>query len=347
MTVVIVDDSKSALSYMSDLVSELRGAEAVAFLSSLAALSWLERNPADLVVVDYMMPPPDGLAFIKAFRKDPVCKSVPIIMVTSSDLREVRYMALQLGVTDFLTKPVDPVEFIARTGNALESYRAHKILANQSVWLAGEVARATAALVENEREALLFLARSAEHRDPETGNHLARMSSYSRLISVALGLPPEQTMMIESASPLHDVGKVAIPDSILRKPGKLTPEEWSVMQGHAQHGGAILSGSKSPLLQLACEIALTHHEKFDGSGYPRGLQGMDIPLAGRIVAVADVFDALTTVRPYKPAWSFEEACSYLSDNQGTHFDSACVEAFMSASDEIKVVFCAHVDNFIN
>ncbi|MBX9634894.1 MAG: response regulator [Magnetospirillum sp.] len=343
MRVAIIDDSDSSASLMSELVRALRDVDAVAFSNSLAALSWLGQNPVDLVVVDYMMPAPDGLAFIEIFRRDPAQQSIPVIMVTSSDLRDVRYMALQLGATDFLTKPVDPVEFTARISNALEAHKAHKALADQSAWLAHQVARATEKLVEREREALLFLARTAEHRDPETGSHLTRMSTYSWLIAVALGLPAEQASMIKAASPLHDVGKVAIPDHILLKPGKLSPEEYEIMKGHAQHGADILAGSKSPLLQLACDIALSHQEWFDGSGYPHGLKGEAIPLAGRIVAVADVFDALTTARPYKRPWSFEEAYDHLCSAGGTHFDPVCLAAFTATISDVREVYNIYRD----
>ncbi|MDR3438049.1 HD domain-containing phosphohydrolase [Telmatospirillum sp.] len=343
MTVVIVDDSQSSVSLMSGLVLELQGVTAVSFVSSLEALAWLEVHSADLVIVDYVMPEPDGLAFIEILRGNPAKKTIPIIMVTSSDLRDVRYMALQLGATDFLTKPVDPVEFIARVGNTLEAYRAHKALADQSAWLASEVARATATLVEREREALLFLARTAEHRDTQTGRHLARMSTYSWLIAGALGLSAAQSDMIRAASPLHDVGKVAIPDHILLKPGKLSAEEYEIMKSHARHGAEILSGSNSPLLQLACDIALTHHERFDGSGYPHGLTGNDIPLAGRIVAVADVFDALTTARPYKPAWSFDDAYRHLCDGEGAHFAPDCMAAFGAALESVREIYNDNMD----
>ncbi|HXP95362.1 MAG TPA: HD domain-containing phosphohydrolase [Telmatospirillum sp.] len=338
MRVVIIDDSQSSLLLMSGLVSELQTADAVPFSSSAQALAWLDHNVVDLVIVDYVMPAPDGLAFIEIFRRNPRHQGVPIIMVTSSGLRDVRYMALQLGAIDFLTKPIDPVEFTARINNVLDAHQAHQALANRSTWLAAEVARATEALLDREREALLFLARTAEHRDPETGAHLARMAAYSGLIATALGLPAEQSSMIRDASPLHDVGKVAIPDHILFKPGKLTPEEFETMKEHASHGGAILSGSKSPLLQLACDIAFSHHERFDGSGYPRGLKGEDIPLAGRIVALADVFDALTTVRPYKQAWPVEEAFAYLRGAEGSHFDPSCLAACVSVRDAIHDVY---------
>lgn len=343
MKIAIIDDSESSLSLMSELVLGLRDVEAVTFPSSLAALMWLGQNPVDLVIVDYLMPSLNGLGFIELFRRDPNQTAIPVIMVTSSDSKDVRYMALQLGATDFLTKPIDPVEFTARVSNTLDAYKAHKALADQSAWLASEVARATERLMEREREALLFLGRTAEHRDPETGRHLTRMSTYSWLIALSLGLPAEQANRIKVASPLHDVGKVAIPDHILLKPGKLTPEEFAIMKGHAQHGANILAGSQSPLLQLACEIALSHHEWFDGSGYPNGLKGDDIPLSGRIVAVADVFDALTTTRPYKKAWSFDDAYDHLRDGAGSHFDPTCLAAFGAVLSDIHDVYDAHRD----
>jgi putative two-component system response regulator len=338
MRVAIIDDSKSSVTLMAELISELRDAEPIPFLSSSLAVKWLGENTVDLIIVDYMMPAPDGLAFLEWFRKDPRHQMVPVIMVTSSDLRNVRHMALQLGATDFLTKPVDPVEFIARTGNALDSFKAHKALADQSEMLAREVARATYDLVEREREALLFLARTAEHRDPETGAHLIRMSAYSGLIATNLGLSMAEADRIKTASPLHDVGKVAIPDQILLKPGRLTDEEMDVMRGHARHGAEILSGSNSPLLRLACDIALSHHEWFDGSGYPQQVKGADIPLAGRIVAVADVFDALTTVRPYKRPWPFEDAYKYVMKSGGIQFDPECLSAFQKSIPDVREIY---------
>ncbi len=339
MRVAIVDDSESSLSLMTGLVAGLEGVEAMAFPRALDALMWIGQNPpVDLVVVDYLMPALNGLGFIELLRRDPKQASVPIIMVTSSDSKDVRYMALQLGAKDFLTKPIDPVEFTARVSNTLDAHQAHKALADQSAWLASEVARATDQLLEREREALLVLGRTAEHRDPETGRHLTRMSHYSWLIALALGWSTEAAARLKVASPLHDVGKVAIPDHILLKPGKLTPDEFAIMKGHALAGANILAGSQSPLLQLACEIALSHHEWFDGTGYPNGLAGEAIPLSGRIVAVADVFDALTTTRPYKQPWSFEDAHDHLRNGAGSHFDPACVAAFGRVLQDIREVF---------
>ncbi len=196
-------------------------------------------------------------------------------------------------------------------------------------YLASEVRKATAKLVEQERETIFCLAKAAEYRDPETGAHILRMAHYSKHIARVLGLPEAQQDLLLQAAPMHDIGKVGTPDMILLKPGKLTPEEFAVMKQHATIGHAVLSANSSPLLQVAAEIAYTHHEKYDGNGYPRGLKGDDIPLFGRIVAVADVFDALTSERPYKKAWSVEDASSLIKEGAGSHFDPACVSAFFT------------------
>ncbi len=336
MRVAIIDDSESSLSFMAGLVKSIPDCDVVTFRQSAVALPWCinNDNDIDLIVVDYCMPAPDGLHFIEAFRDHQAKSEIPIIMVTSSEVRDVRYMALQLGATDFLNKPVDAVEFLARVRNVLGAYQAHKALGDQSQWLAAEVRRATRQLVEREREAILFLARAAEHRDPETGSHLVRMARYSRLIAERLGLSSAEVEFIFTAAPLHDVGKVGIPDMILLKPGPLDEDELQVMKRHSRYGREILDGSTSPLLQLAAEIAHCHHERVDGTGYPRGLRGNDIPLAGRIVALADVFDALTSPRPYKAAWPPERAWDYVTDNRGRHFDPSCVDALFAAAEDI-------------
>jgi putative two-component system response regulator len=225
---------------------------------------------------------------------------------------------------------VDKVELTARVNNLLALRKSQQQLANRADWLAEEVAKATAEIAAREKEAILRLSRAAEYRDPETGSHLLRMSNYTRLIAVQLGLPPaEQELLLES-SPMHDIGKVGTPDHILLKPGRLTPEEFEIMKQHATIGYEILRDSVSPLLQCAAKLALAHHEKFDGSGYPQGLAGEAIPLHGRIVAVADVFDALTSERPYKKAWTLDAAVDFLKTNAGSHFDPVCVEAFLAA-----------------
>jgi putative two-component system response regulator len=212
--------------------------------------------------------------------------------------------------------------------------------------LAEEVRKATAQILEREQETVFCLARAAEYRDPETGVHIVRMAHYSKHIGRMLGLSVEQQDLLLETAPMHDIGKVGTPDLILLKPGKLTDAEFSIMKQHAVIGYEILNASTSPLLKVAAEIALNHHEKFDGSGYPNGAKGDAIPQFGRIVAVADVFDALTSERPYKKAWSIEQATQMLRDGAGKHFDPDCVEAFFADFDEILAIKARFADEEI-
>lgn len=328
MRVVIVDDSPSSLQVLSAMVAAIPDCTVVTFTDSAKGLQWCLDHEPDLVLVDFNMPPPDGLQLIELIRRDPRRLDVPVVMVSSCEEREIRHRALRLGATDFLSKPVDESEFIARVRNLLKLHQSHRALSNRAAWLASEVGKATRALVEREREAILILSRAAEFRDPETAQHLVRMATYCRLIAEALGLPYEEIELIFTAAPMHDIGKIGIPDHILLKPGKLTPDEEELMRRHAGFGADILSGSTSPLIKKAAEIAQCHHEKFDGTGYPDGLAAINIPLAGRIAALADVFDALTSERPYKKAWPLDRALDYIQANRGFHFDPACVDAFM-------------------
>ncbi|MDZ4203024.1 MAG: response regulator [Gallionella sp.] len=337
MRVVVVDDAQMNVTLLQHLIKKLPDCEPVGFLDPIQAIGWCKENEPDLVVVDYMMPDMDGVEFTAHFRGIAGCSEIPVLMVTANHETSVRHQALQSGVTDFLNKPLDNAEFLARAKNMLALRQSHKQLSNRAEWLADEVRKATAEIVAREQETIFCLARAAEYRDPETGAHIQRMSHYSRLIARRMALPPDQQDLILEAAPMHDIGKVGTPDAILLKPGKLTEPEFAVMKQHAVIGYEVLSASKSPLLKVAAEIAHTHHEKFDGSGYPLGLKGEDIPLFGRIVAVADVFDALTSERPYKKAWDVERAAQLIREGSGTHFDPACVEAFFAEWDEIMAV----------
>jgi putative two-component system response regulator len=258
-------------------------------------------------------------------------------MVTADTESDVRHKALGLSANDFLTKPVDKVELTARVKNMLSLRKAQLQLANRASWLAEEVKKATAEIQLREREVIYRLSKAAEYRDPETGAHILRMANYSRLIAQNLGLSVDEQELILDAAPMHDVGKMGTPDHILLKPGRLDDEEMKIMRRHAEIGAEILKDSASPLLQTAAMIAITHHEKFDGSGYPNGLKGEDIPLYGRIVAVADVFDALTSARPYKPAWELDRAEAFLRENSGSHFDPKCVEAFFQGWESVLAI----------
>jgi len=326
--ILIIDDVESNLLLFKALVQQHSKAQVHPFTSPLDGLAWAGANEPDLVIVDYMMPDLHGIDFIEAFRQLPGKSSTPILMVTANDQKAVCYEALGAGATDFLTKPVDKVEFQARIKNMLALSDAQKKLADHSTWLAEEVRRATLEILDRERETVVRLSRAAEYRDPDTGAHILRMAHYSALIARELGLSVfDQTLLLEAA-PMHDIGKVGIADAILLKPGRLTEDELTVMKTHAFLGYKLLNGSSSKVLQTGADIALGHHEKFDGSGYPSGLVGEAIPLFSRIVAVADVFDALTSERPYKKAWSLERATDFLQTNSGTHFDPLCVDAFL-------------------
>lgn len=327
MKILIVDDDATNLMFFSYLLKEIPEAQTITYADPGKALAWCVDNEPDLVLVDYMMPEMDGLQFIAGFRALSGKASTPIIMATADTDNDVRYKALEMSANDFLTKPVNKVELRARVTNMLALRKSQLQLANRADWLAEEVRKATNELLLREREVIYRLSRAFEFRDPDTGAHILRMAKYSALIAKNLGLSEQEQELLLDAAPMHDVGKMGTPDHILLKPGKLTKEEMLVMRQHAAIGAEILGGSASALLQAAAEIALTHHEKFDGSGYPNGLVGAAIPLYGRIVAIADVFDALTTVRPYKPAWELDQAIQYIHENSGSHFDPDCVQAF--------------------
>ena len=335
--IAIIDDSDINLTLFKHLVNKLEGCEPLLFSDSLQGLAWCIDNLPDLVIVDYMMPELDGLGFIQRFRAAPGREDIPVLMVTANDDKEIRYEALRCGATDFLTKPVDTVEFRARTSNMLALRASQRRMANRNEELAEEVRKATEEIRQREQELLFRMSRAAEFRDPETGAHIQRMAHYSALIAGRLGLGAATEELLLQAAPMHDVGKIGIPDYILLKPGKLTHEEFELMKNHASLGFELLQGSSSRVLQTGAEIALSHHEKFDGSGYPAGLSGEAIPLFGRIVAVADVFDALTSERPYKRAWEMDRAAAFLKEGSGTHFDPDCVEAFMAVWDEVLLV----------
>lgn len=317
MIALLIDDNPTNLMLLRHRLSKIEGCETVCLESAVEALAWCADRVPDIVLTDYMMPEMDGLEFIRRIRERPEMHDVPIVVVTTSDLREIRRQALDLGAADFLTKPVDGVELLARTRNLLALRQSRLALQDRAA-----------------EELVMRLSKAAEYRDPETGVHIERMARYSSLIARRLGWGAEAVERLELAAPMHDVGKVGIPDMILLKPDRLTEGEFAIMKQHAAYGWEILKGSSSGLVQLAARIALTHHEKFDGSGYPNGRAGEDIPLEGRIVAVADVFDALTSNRPYKAAWPLDKAADFLQEQRGRHFDPACVDAFLAEMEAV-------------
>lgn len=333
MNVLVVDDTQINVTLISHLIAKLDDCDAVGYTVPEQALAWCAEQIPDLLVVDYMMPLLDGIEFIRRFRAIPGREDIPVLMVTANDQTAVRHQALEAGANDFLTKPIDKTEFTMRARNMLALRRSQRRLGDHAAWLEEEVGKATASILAREREMIFRLCKAAESRDPETGAHILRMAHYSKLIAACLGWTESQQEMLLEAAPMHDIGKVGIPDNILLKAGKLDEAEFAIIKTHAQHGYDILKDSESEIMRLGAEIALSHHEKFDGSGYPNGLKGEYIPLAGRICAVADVFDALTCERPYKKAWELDRAAAFLRENAGTHFDPACVDAFLTNWDD--------------
>jgi len=337
MSVVIVGESNTNLTVLGGMLARMGVSATQTFTNPVAALDQLPDLAPTLVIVDYEMSQLDGIAFTGQVRALPRLGRVPIMMLAHVERRDVRLMALEAGVTDFVKRPVDPPEFRARVRNLLTLGEAQALLRQTASWLAREVQAATATLLAREEEIVFRLSRAAEFRDADTGGHVARMAKFSRLIAEALGMDEAACRNLYLAAPMHDVGKIGVPDAVLLKEGPLDEDEQALLRQHVAFGESILSSSSSDLIQLAAEIARTHHERWDGCGYPHGLAGTEIPLSGRIVAVADVFDALISARPYKEAWPMLRAREYLAAKAGTHFDPACVDAFMSRWSNVLAV----------
>ncbi|MFT4115644.1 HD domain-containing phosphohydrolase [Bradyrhizobium sp.] len=331
---LLIDDSRSVLNFLQRHIEAEGLVEATTFLDPVEALACAGKRMFDLALVDYEMPHMDGITFIRAFRALPGCADIPIAMITSRQTDDVKMEALQAGATDFLPKQPQSVEMTVRLRNLVRLGIAARKQNDRAADLASAVAAATQKLAEREEEIILRLALAVEYRDNDTGEHTLRVARYSRIIAEQLGLPARLCRDIYLAAPLHDVGKVAIPDNILLKPGKLTEEEMAVIRTHATIGERILADSSCELIQLGGQIAAGHHERWDGAGYPHGLKADEIPIAARVVAVADVFDALTTRRPYKEPMPLEVARGYLVEHKGRQFDPACVEAFLSRWREV-------------
>ena len=336
--VLIVDDESTGRTILAKIIQQAEDDVSVdSFDNPLEALDWLDYNHPDLIITDYRMPDMNGIELIKQIRSKSACQDIPIMMITVVSEKSVRYDALDAGATAFLTRPIDQIECRTSCRNLLKLHEQQSIIQDRADWLARQVEVATQQIVSRERETLLRLAKAGEYRDEATGNHVVRMAKYSRQIAEALGLSERECDEIEYAAPMHDIGKIGIQDSILLKPGKFGSEEWVTMQQHTLIGHAILSNSQSRYIQTGSVIALNHHERFDGSGYPNGISGKDIPLVARIVAVADVYDALISPRPYKKAWAANDAQDYLHKHVGTQFDPICVEAFFERLDAIDSI----------
>lgn len=338
MNVLIVDDQPSQRTMFRHLVEDIGPDVRVTdFGDPIEALSWSQVAPPDLLLLDYRMPKLDGLEFARRFRQPLSHRDVPIVLITVVSDEPIRNAALEAGVIDFLVKPVRPRELRSRCRNLLMLRQQQQSLKSRTFDLERRLLMSMREIDDREREVLHRLARATEYRDHSSGPHLERMARFSGLIAEALGLPDEEVRVIELAAPLHDIGKIGLPDAIVRKPGALTPEETEFMRTHPRIGHDILAGSTSRFVQLGATIALRHHERWDGSGYPDGMAGRDIPIAARIVAVADVLDALTTPRPWREAWTLERALEYLQAEAGGKFDPEVVAAVMSRREQIEDV----------
>ena len=353
--ILVIDDDEVTRKITSALVRVL-GHEAEPARDGIEGLAKL-RLDIDLVLLDVVMPAMDGFEVCRRIRRDAHGHDVPVVMVTSQATREDRLLAVEAGANDFIAKPVDETELRIRSASLLKMKDAVDALKRSQTELEEIVARRTASLRQAlddmakaqrlayvaQLETVERLAIVAEYKDKVTARHIRRMSEYCAVIARGLKLPPGEVELILHASRMHDVGKIAVPDAILRKPSDLNEPEWSIMRRHPTIGSLILDNSSSEVLQAGRVIALCHHERWDGGGYPSGLAGEDIPLWGRICAVADVFDAVTSERPYKPAFPNDEAMRILRDGRGSQFDPQVVDAFFERLEEILSVQAEHRD----
>ena len=332
---MIVDDSRSSVLHLHQLMERDSGVRAMAFLDPEMALEAALKHRFDMAIVDHIMPKIDGIAFIRRMRATDNHGQIPMVMLTATTDDAVRLAALEAGATDFLSKSQSPVELKVRLHNLIKLSDVLRKLDDHVAEQALEIEKATQALLSREEEMVFCLSKALEYRDNDTNEHTLRVAKYSRMISERLGLSRQECRSIYLASPLHDIGKVAIPDGILLKPGALDEDERTIVETHSEIGARILRGSASDLIKLAAQIAEGHHERWDGAGYPKGLSGEAIPLCARIVAIADVFDALTTERPYKKALPVASALAILEAERGRHFDPVCLDAFLSAFAEME------------
>jgi putative two-component system response regulator len=344
--VLVVDDDVLNLKVLDSLL-KAAGHEAVLAASGHAALQSVAQDPPDLILLDVMMPGIDGFEVASALKQQDSSKNIPIIMVTALDGRASRLHALEAGAEDFLTKPIDRIELTMRVRNLLKLKAYSDLLTNYNQVLEARVAERTSQLASSHRETIFTMTRAAEYKDEETGAHVRRISYYTVELATRLALDAQFCDTIHYASPMHDIGKIGIPDHILGKPGSFTPDEWQVMKTHALLGARLLAGATSPYLQMGEQIALGHHERWDGSGYPGGLQGEQIPLSARLMNLCDQYDALRSKRPYKPAFTHQRACEIITAGDGRtmpgHFDPAVLAAFTHCTGVFNDIYEQHSD----
>ncbi len=325
-TILVVDDTPENIDLLTEVLNPHYRTR-IAINGDRALKIAFSDTPPDLILLDIMMPGISGYEVCEKLKSNPDTRGIPVIFVTAMSEISDEKKGLELGAVDYITKPISPAIVLARV-------MTHLALYDQTRELERMVALRTAELEKTRQQIIRRLGRASEFKDNETGNHVIRMSHYSRLIAQAIGMGKESVDLLFNAAPMHDVGKIGIPDSVLLKPGKLNDAEWNIMRKHPEIGAEIIGDHHDDLLHTARVVALTHHEKWDGSGYPCQLKGEEIPLVGRIVTLADVFDALTSERPYKRAWSTEDAVHLIEENSGTHFDPGLIQPFKAVLPEI-------------
>lgn len=352
--IMVIDDEPINVKVCQKYLNELGYKRCVGLSDATRAISQITEEKPDLIILDVMMPVVSGVDILRQIRGNTALCHIPVLILTASTDRSTKLTVLELGATDFLTKPIDPSELAPRVRNVLTVKQHQDSLKSYADRLEEAVRQRTLELEASRQDVIFCLARAVEYRDDVTGRHVERVGQFSGIIGRALGMDEHQVLMLEQAAQLHDVGKVGISDEILMKPGKLSPDEfeqmerhtlfgkrivermgeheWSKLRQHVLIGSRILDVPRSPLLTMAARIALTHHERWDGKGYPLGLAGEDIPLEGRITAVADVFDALSSRRPYKPPYPVDKCFEIVSEESGSHFDPKIVNAFISQRD---------------
>lgn len=345
--ILIVDDNQSIVDLLKKMLTYAGYTSITSTTDPRDTMKLYESFHPDLVLLDINMPYVDGFKIIKKLKGISSDNYVPILILTGQHDRETFIRSLEAGAEDFLTKPFDQIETLTRIKNMLEVRLLHNRVRYQNEVLEDAVRVRTKELHDTRLEVIHRLGIAAEYKDNETGYHIIRMSKMCHIlgnaIGNAMGMSKERADLLLQASPMHDVGKIGIPDSILLKPGKLDPDEWEIMKTHVSIGAGILDGHSSDLLVMAKTIAYTHHEKWDGSGYLNGLKGEQIPIVGRIVALADVFDALTSVRPYKEAWSVEDSVAEINRCKDKHFDPKLVDIFNTVLDDINSIKEQHKD----
>ncbi|OSM04036.1 HD domain-containing phosphohydrolase [Magnetofaba australis] len=340
--IFVVDDTETNIDVLLETLADEYDVSVA--LDGESALEDIPLTNPDLILLDVMMPGMDGYEVCRRLKENPATREIPVIFITAKQESSDETHGFEVGAVDYITKPFSPPVVRARVSTHLQLVTARRVLANQNAVLEQKVAERTEEIrIKNEelestrQQIIQRLGRAAEFKDNETGLHVIRMSHYSKILALAFGLPEERAELLLQAAPMHDIGKIGIADRILLKPGKLDDEEWRVMRQHPDIGAGIIGEQDAPLLEMARMVALCHHEKWDGSGYPRGLKGEEIPIEARIVAIADVFDALTTERPYKKAWSVEETIKLLQSESGTHFDPNLTPLFVERMEEVLAV----------